>query len=274
MTGSNADPPEIAHFGHRLDLACEKYERFGEVWARYLERRPHRMEMDTGKGGFTRVRVVRQEPIPEELSLVLGEFLYHLRAALDNCLYAVAVIDSGQRPPPNADKLEWPICLSADAWSRQARRYNALSARIRDALEGIQPYRAECPEWNCLRILHDLARVDRHRAMHFVTLYTSYGNATVDLNRIADFEVRLGEADDEVVIASFRRLSDEPLDPEWFDFNVELDVDVAGVIESPHPTTGVVQRPWGSLSQRMRALHRAVLEYTHGLVQIAKDQHQ
>lgn len=271
MTGSNADPPEIAHFGHRLDLACEKYERFGEVWAQYLSRRPHRMEMDTDEDGFTRVRVVRQEPMPEELSLVFGEFLYHLRAALDNCLYAVAVIDAGQRPPPNADKLEWPICLNADAWARQLQRYTTLSAPIVAALEAIQPYHAARPEWNCLRILHDLARVDRHRAMHFVTLYTSYGNATIDRNRIADAEVHLGEVDDQAVVATFRRLSEEPLDPAWFDLNLEFDVDVAGVVESPHPTTGVIQRPWGSLSQRMRALHQAVLDYTYGLVQIAKD---
>ena len=227
--------------------------------------------MDVGAGGYARVRVVRDEAIPAELSLVLGEFLYQLRGALDNCLYTVAVIDSGQSPPPNADLLEWPICLTPEKWRSNARRFAALSLEVRQALEAIQPYQAEQPGWSCLRILHDLARVDRHRALHLVTMYGSYGNAKVELNRIADFEPRIGVVDQDAVVATFRCLSeDHEINPDNFDLNAEVEVEMTSVVDGPHPVTGRPQRPWGGLDKRLQALQKAVIEYTVGLMAIAK----
>jgi hypothetical protein len=35
-------------------------------------------------------------------------------------------------------------------------------------LERIQPYQAQRRDLNCLKILNDLARIDRHRTMHLV----------------------------------------------------------------------------------------------------------
>jgi hypothetical protein len=218
------------------------------------------------------VRAVEIEPLPVELSLLLGEFLYELRAALDNCLYAVAVLETQQRPPPNADRLEWPICLDERAWRDTARRrLGGLSADVQDALVAIQPFMAESPQWNCLRILHELARVDRHRAAHLTSTFLASANATVDLDRIADLDVRIGVVGDDRVLATFRKMSLEPLRREDLDLNFEFEVDMAEVAESPHPTTGVPQRPWGPLDKRMHALLGAVVEYTEGLLAIARE---
>ncbi|TFV79400.1 hypothetical protein E4P39_01815 [Blastococcus sp. CT_GayMR19] len=221
--------------------------------------------------GNGQIRVERRKPLPAELSLTFGEFLYNLRAALDNCLYAVAIIDSGQSPPPNATLLEWPITLTPVNWRNNARRLAGLAPEIRQALEHIQPYNAEAPDWNCLRILHDLARLDRHRALHLTTHYAAWGSARVDLAYVADFQGRVGPLRGDGVIATFRALTDEPLSREQLDLNLVLEVDVEGAEAVPHPITGVLQRPWGALDQRMRALLRAVGEYTHGLVEIARD---
>jgi hypothetical protein len=60
------------------------------------------MHTEVDAEGNGRVRVVPREPVPHTLGLDLGEFPYQVRASLDNCLYAVAVIDSGQNPPPQA----------------------------------------------------------------------------------------------------------------------------------------------------------------------------
>jgi hypothetical protein len=271
LTEAVVDPPELAHFRARLDRARGHFAHFGTLWAGYLETRPHRMTVETSTDGSATIRVVRDLPVPNDLPLVLGEFLYQLRAALDNCLYAVAVIDSGQNPPPNATLLEWPICSSPERWSGQARRLGALSEEIRNSLETIQPYQAQRPDWNCLRILHDLARTDRHRALHLVTTYNSYGNAMVDLERITDFRPRIGVIDDEAVIATFQWIgADRTLTPDIFDMNVEFEVEIAGTEESSHPDGGVPQRPWGGLDKRLRALHMAVTDYTFGLVQIAR----
>jgi hypothetical protein len=257
----------------RLDRASDLFQEFGRVWAEYLEQRPHQLTMDTGQDGLTQLRVERLAPIPVQLSLLLGEYLYELRAALDNCLYAVAVIDSGECPPPNGDLLEWPIFLTPEKWQgNQRRRLSALSPEIQDALEAIQPYRAQTPGWNCLRILHDLARIDRHRALHLVALHVSYGNAMIDRTLIADFQARTGVVDADGVLATFRRLDDRrELTPENFDFNVEFEVELAEVAESPHPVSGDPRRPWGGLDKRLQALHKAVLEYVTGLEAIALD---
>jgi hypothetical protein len=160
------DVPELQHFRARLDRAAEHYKAFRSTWEAYLEERPHRLVAAVDDDGHGTLRMERVIPMPEELSLTLGEFLYQLRAALDNCLHAVAVIASGTNPPPGASALQWPICDTPAAFDKQRPRLKHLPARLVECLEAIQPYRAELPAWNSLRILNDLARVDRHRALH------------------------------------------------------------------------------------------------------------
>jgi hypothetical protein len=160
--------PELAHFRARLDRAEELYEAFGTAWGVYLEQRPHRLVTKLHGDGHGELLMERVVPMPPELGLILGEFLYQLRAALDNCLYAVAVIVAGTSPPPGAGALQWPICDTAEAFNKQRSRLKYLRADLVDALEAIQPYQAELPRWNSLWLLNDLARVDRHRTLHLV----------------------------------------------------------------------------------------------------------
>lgn len=265
-------PPEIALMRARIDRAAMHHTRFGEVWAAHLERKPRRVVVEVDDAGAGLVRVVEDEALPVELSLMLGEFLYELRAALDNCLYAVAVLVSQQRPPPNAERLEWPICLDESSWRSTARRrLGALPPEVQEALAGVQPFMASSPEWNCLRILHDLARVDRHRTAHLIAPFLAEANAVVDRSDIVDLDVRVGVVPEDGIVASFRKLSPEPLRREDMDLDLTFDVEMAEVVDSPHPVTGVPQRPWGSLDKRMLALLRAVEEYTGGLIAIARE---
>lgn len=264
-------PPDLNHHRARLDRAAQHYERFGAIWHDYLDSRPHRLTTTVGPNGRGDLRLVRQDPIPRELALVLGEFLHQLRAALDNCLYAVAVIDSGVSPPPGGARLQWPICLTHAEWKSNSRRYAHLSPDIVDALERIQPYNAESPTWNCLRILHDLARIDRHRTMPVVALYHSHGGLLFDKRLITDIEVRQGIVQEGDVLVRFSYTGAEPLGPEHIDGDFEFDVDLADVVESVGPAGGPPSRPWGLLHSRLRALHDAVVEYTEGLVHIARN---
>lgn len=59
--------------------------------------------------------------------------------------------------------LQWPICDTPEAFEKQRPRFKHLRSDLVEALEAIQPYQAELPAWNSLRILNELARVDRHR---------------------------------------------------------------------------------------------------------------
>lgn len=228
--------------------------------ARYIERRPAEVtyEVDDGRG---RVVVVRHEAPPHRLSLLLGEFMYELRAALDNCLYEVAVRYSGQDPPPGKSALQFPIFETPKAWVDGLWRLKHLSDEHRAMLERIQPYQAQRQGLNCMRLLNRLARNDRRRALHVVGSVVAEGRLLVQAppsSRVVDQR----KADSLLVctgvteIASFRI---EPWSPgqqiEVYS-QIELEVEIAEM---------AAERPWGILSARLTALHRAVEEYVVGL---------
>lgn len=55
-----------------------------------------------------------------------------------------------------------------------------------------------------------------------------------------------------------------------FDLDLEFEVDVTDVRESPGPS-GQAGRPWGSMDKCLSSLIRAVDEYSSGLLSIAAD---
>jgi hypothetical protein len=127
--------------------------------------------------------------LPEELSLVLGELLYQLRAALDSLVYELAIIDSGQDPPPDTEKLEFPI-RSDDRtrFDKVAWKVAPLSQEHRDMIESIQPYHAKYEYgwkvnfmYSSLEMLNDWARKDRHRGLHVVASWASNKNPLLHL---------------------------------------------------------------------------------------------
>jgi hypothetical protein len=79
----------------RLDRAREHIETFGTEWGRFLDPHPYRVYVDVQADGRGVVGIRRHEAMPAQLSLLIGEFLYELRAALDNCLLEIAIRHSG-----------------------------------------------------------------------------------------------------------------------------------------------------------------------------------
>lgn len=68
------DVPERPHFRARLDCAAEHYKAFRSTWKAYLER-PHRLVAAVDDDGRGTLRMERVVPMPEDLTLTLGEFL-------------------------------------------------------------------------------------------------------------------------------------------------------------------------------------------------------
>lgn len=262
---------EIRLLNGRLERAGEHLTTFGKLWDEYLAGRPHGLNHVPKPDGTLAVCLHRRTPLPVELSLVLGEFVYELRAALDNCLYAAAVLVSEKNPPPNAARLEWPIRKDAKEWKQQANRYQHLPADIRNALERIQPYQAQFPEWNSLAILHDLARIDRHRSPHGLGLYLSHLRLRADPSKITVIDQgRPGIVHDGGEIVRLQLEPGVELSPENFDVNLEFEVDVSDAREAPGPSDAS-GRPWGSLHNRMRSVIKAVDMYTAGILAHAID---
>jgi len=112
--------------------------------------------------------------MPTMLSLLMGEFLYQLRAALDSCIYEATVLETGQSPPPDERNLGWPICATQAQFQKASRSIRALSEFRRAHVETYQPFNAGHlpPEFRVisesLGWVNDLARIDRHRRLHIV----------------------------------------------------------------------------------------------------------
>jgi hypothetical protein len=123
----------------------------------------------------------------DELALELGEFLYHLRAALDSLIYETAVRVSGEDPPPNAEQLEFPIRPSEASFKNAAAKIAPLADHHKIWIEDIQPYRAEYEtegmeiSAKALEAINDLARKDRHRGLRVVASWGANKNPQFDL---------------------------------------------------------------------------------------------
>jgi len=142
---------------------------------------------DDGTGELFLVPVKRDWLLP--FSLEFGEVLYHLRAALDSCIYDAAILKLGKNPPPDEEKWNFPICADAGKFQESVRRMRHLPSDIRALLESVQPYsgatgRHEGQEWDLgttLAILNDWARIDRHRHLHLVGSAITDGYLTIGI---------------------------------------------------------------------------------------------
>lgn len=168
----------------------DSYERIGraeshrrtlaKLWSEFLEGEPYSpgVEVDeTGKGQIWITQ--RYDSMPSVFGLLFGEILYHLRAALDSCIYGAAILESGQNPPPDAGRLEFPIRDSAEAFEKAAWKISPLNEERRRIVESFQIFNAsavhEKEVWVLyyLHMLNELARRDRHRRLRVVGSWAS-----------------------------------------------------------------------------------------------------
>jgi hypothetical protein len=250
----------------RLDRAQEHCVEFSAEWARYIEGHPAELSVHVEDSGRGTVSIVRYQPPPHRLSLLVGEVLYELRAALDNCLYESAVQYSGQDPPPDEGLLQFPIYDTAESWTRNLYRLRHLSDEHRAMLERIQPYQAQRQDLNCLRILNRLARNDRHRTLHVVGSVLTKGAMLVEAP--PGSKVTTQHKVDGVIVSSHgvTEIASFTIEP-W---TPGQQVDVLAEIELEAEITEMIaERPWGSLDKRLTALHRAVFQYVEGLATYA-----
>lgn len=174
----------------RLDRAKSKREEFGTEWATFIDNHPWDIDLTVISDTEFEFFAVQREPTPAALSLVFSEWLATIRSSLDNGLYAWVAAITGQNPPPQAERLQYPICTSPAEFKKQRTRLSAVPAEIVDAVEMAQPYQSPYgPESNLFYWINELARTDRHRTPH------------IGIGRVAQHKVRIGVP--EGVIATF-----------------------------------------------------------------------
>jgi len=106
----------------------------------------------------------------ERASLLFGDSIHNLRSALDQLVYALALVHkNGKIDQPR--RLAFPITDSEDNWGREVYRLSEISPEDRAIIEWYQPYnalaRAGQPVGGLtlLGYLRDLDDCDKHRLL-------------------------------------------------------------------------------------------------------------
>ncbi|MGA3166175.1 MAG: hypothetical protein ABSF14_08640 [Terriglobia bacterium] len=104
-------------------------------------------------------------PIPKDVSIIVGEVFYNLRAALDYLVYELARQDSGIRQDATQfiieDVRSDPKEKSRGFEPRSKRSLRGLNPRHIDQIESFQPYKGVA--WT--KMLRDISNPDKHREL-------------------------------------------------------------------------------------------------------------
>jgi hypothetical protein len=176
----------------RLDRAAEHRKASTDLWNEYLAPHPYDYTVIDNQDGTYIVRVTQDTPIPAELGILIGEWLYNLRAALDNIIWATAAHVAGTIPPPKEHVLQYPIYDNEDAWTKNLYRLNSLADHHRQMLHQMQPYNSDV-DANYLGWVNRLSRDDRHRRPNAMTSYIADLRPVVGLPPGTQATIQFGE---------------------------------------------------------------------------------
>lgn len=137
----------------------------------WIERKPYSLTEHVNSDSTRYSLVLRENERPpfQRWTLMAADCLNNLRSALDHLIYAVAVSESGQNPPPCEGSLMFPITdgrLQFDE-ALSKGRLGKLSEPVRAAVESLQPYNRPHPglPLPLLTILRVLNNSDKHRLL-------------------------------------------------------------------------------------------------------------
>jgi len=177
----------------RVERARSHRESLAEAWNSYTEADVHSIVLDNeGKGRFI-LRVIEEVPPPPEMAVLIGEWLYNLRSALDYVIYDSAICVSGKSPPPGHGQLQFPVYDTPEIFAEQAYRLKPLADHHRAMLEKMQPYRHKNPDTSALGWLNRLARIDRHRRLTVQTSYMAEMHPMIKAPRGCTATLQFGE---------------------------------------------------------------------------------
>jgi len=174
--------PKFKNSWSRLDRATEHLAAFQAEWDALFQKDSlttvARYDEDSGwYVASVALEEATQERIRNNrLSLVLGEFAYQLRAALDGLIWDAITIRQGAEPPTDANRLEFPILNGKVRIFKDCGFLKfPFPDKLRDWLESIQPDATMKPDGHpdkglstALEDVHNLARLDRHRRLRVI----------------------------------------------------------------------------------------------------------
>ena len=182
----------FAHGWARLDRAAEIAGQMVEIWNDYISEHPYDFSLVGEGNGVYVLRVYEQAPVPQEFAVATGEWINHLRSALDYTIWATAAHVSSRIPPPNQGQVQYPIYDSREAWERALPRLKSLAEHHRQMLFTVQPFNSDS-DANYLGWINRIARSDRHRHLSRMTGYIAELDPVLALPKGYEATMQLGE---------------------------------------------------------------------------------
>ena len=152
----------FAHAWARHFRAGEIANRMVELWNEHIAGDPYSAALVGQGGGEYILRIHEDLPLPQAFAVATGEWINHLRSALDYTIWATAAHSSGRLPPPNQERIQYPIFESKTAWAANLSRLDGLADHHRTMLLTMQPFNSDT-DANYLGWINRIARSDRHR---------------------------------------------------------------------------------------------------------------
>lgn len=161
-----------------------------------------------------------KQPYPERWSVLIGDILTNLRAALDHAFWVAVVTHSGQ--PAHPHRVTFPISTNAAAFAQKTTKElgSLVAPEVWTLIDAVQPFHGgAAAHTSPLEILRWLSNLDKHRTVHVVGR-TAFDLAPVIVKAATPIEIvdewRLeGQVKDNaaVVRLKFKRpLGNHPLD--------------------------------------------------------------
>lgn len=144
---------------------------------RFLDSKPYRLGAKPHPIAAienTTLFVARIEPVPNDVSLILGDAIHNLRSALDHLAWQLVEAGGGT---PNKDTY-FPICDCAEKYASAVGKgeINRMRMGAEKVLCAVQPYNTlDCNLW----LLHHLDIVDKHRLL--LTIVSSMDSFAVQI---------------------------------------------------------------------------------------------
>lgn len=129
-----------------------------------------------------------------DVSVCVGDCIHNLRSALDHLVYAIAVHESGQNPPPDENVLAFPLANKPSEFKRAKNRIRTLRIGVQKAIEQVQPYnRTTNGKPSALGVLAKLDDIDKHRLLQLVALMPHSTRAGGWENVVGEKKITFGD---------------------------------------------------------------------------------
>lgn len=149
----------------KLERAEEHFKTLRAEIAAFGERQPYRVvrQSNADHTEHTLQLTFNERPPLQRWGAILGDGVQALRSALDHAVYAVAVFESDQVEPPDANVLMFPIAESPSQFPNW--RVKSLSEPVRAFIKREQPDPDRLDD-SVLWRLEEINRSDKHRVIH------------------------------------------------------------------------------------------------------------